>query len=128
MFCAVNCNPRCLQVLALLAEMRKRNIAPTIATYHVALAACDAAGDIATALELYYEACEEGIQPTDPVHNQLICICAEWGNVGEALEQIKALLRRRSAMEHRAINSLTRALCESGHVGAHSDELIPINR
>lgn len=41
------------------------------------------------ALELYRQACEEGVLPTDECHNVLIAVCTDADRLDEALDLVR---------------------------------------
>jgi hypothetical protein len=50
----------------------------------------------------------QGILPTDECHNVLINVCTEAGRLDDALEQVKRLARKHSALQQHTLNSLIR--------------------
>ena len=60
-------------------EMQQEGVAPTAVTYGCLLVACEQLGAVDRAFQLYKQACERGIVPTDECHNILINICAATG-------------------------------------------------
>jgi len=60
-------------------EMQHDGVAPTEVTYGCLLVACERLGDVERAFQLYKQACERGIVPSDECHNILINVCAETG-------------------------------------------------
>lgn len=106
-----------LQVEELMSEMRGRGIKATAVTYGCALAACEARRDAAGAFRLYHEACAAGVPLTDIVHDALIKACVAAGQLDEALDAIKRLMRAHGDMQAHTFNSVTRALCDQ-YVGA----------
>ncbi len=60
-------------------EMQQEGVEPTAVTYGCLLVACEQLGDVERAFQLYKQACERGIVPTDECHNILINVCAATG-------------------------------------------------
>ncbi|KAK9831866.1 hypothetical protein WJX81_003174 [Elliptochloris bilobata] len=101
-----------------LDEMEAASVAPTAVTYGCALSACERLCQVPDrgpwavqrAFELYRQACNRGVTPTDGCHNVLIRICTATGQLDEALELVKELARAHRSMQADTLNSVVRAL------------------
>eukprot|EP00887_Chlorella_sp_A99_P002761 scaffold6.g2761.t1 len=97
--------------LQLLDDMRAAGLQPSAVTYGTALGACSRRGDVETAFALYQQACQEGIVPTDELHDLLLKLCVRAGRLSEGVDLVKALARQHSTLQEATLNSLVRALC-----------------
>jgi pentatricopeptide repeat protein len=68
-----------LAYMQVFEEMQEQGIMPTAVTYGCLLVACEHLGEVDRAFDLYREACERGITPTDECHDILIKVCATTG-------------------------------------------------
>jgi pentatricopeptide repeat protein len=91
-------------------EMRGAHIPLTEVTYGCLLVACEKRGDVSSAFQLYQQALEERVTPSDEMHNILISVCTRCGKLDEALDLVKSMARKHSNIQQHTMNSLTRAL------------------
>ena len=99
---------------SLAEEMQARGCELTQVTYGCLLLACDKlGGDVDRAFRVYQQACDQGIMPSDEMHDILIGVCTKGGRLDDALELVKAMARTHAALQQHTMDSLVRALSGS---------------
>ena len=60
-------------------QMQAESIQASEVTYGCLLVACERLGDVDRAFQLYKQACQQGIAPSDECHNILVNVCTATG-------------------------------------------------
>lgn len=103
--------------LALMEEMRSRNIQPNTHTYSSLLNVCVKAGQLNMALGVYNEMLAAGLQPNLVTYNTLLEVYAKRGMWREAVGVLDTLEQQRLVPEPRTFNIVMNACNAAGQYG-----------
>jgi pentatricopeptide repeat protein len=91
--------------------MRAAGVAPTAPTFGAVLDGCNRTRDVQRALAVARDMAAAGVPPSDGCANLLVVACSHAGLLDEMLGEVRAVARRRGALQHDTLNAVLGALC-----------------